>query len=129
MAPLSGTWRNRNGSILRIEEPAAGEIAGAMVTAKGRVDTAVAYPVVGHATTEARGVRRVSLSVLWEREGSASGSVTAFAGKADFNAAPARLELHWILSWHPDEAADEWTALHLGKDEFLRVEDEASAGG
>jgi hypothetical protein len=129
MAPLTGTWRNRSGSVLRIEEPAPGEIAGAMVTAKGRIDTAAAYPVVGHATAGQRGIRRVSLSVLWQREGAESGSVTAFAGKADFTGAPARMELHWILSWHPDEAADEWTALHLGKDEFVRVEEDASADG
>lgn len=120
MEKLEGTWTNRSGSILQLEEHRPGELSGAIITAKGRgIDRGIAYPVVGHASTERRGMRRVSLSVLWAREEQPGAGVTAFAGRADLQATPPRLELHWVLSWHPDNPEDEWTSLHLGRDEFV----------
>ena len=114
---LTGTWRNRLGSVMRIEVERDHRIHGTLQTGVGGETSSKEYAVAGFAEGDA-----VSFCVDFGR----SGSVAAWAGHHLSDASGERIVTLWHLAQpvrDPHGEKDVWSAVIAGANEFTRVDD------
>lgn len=114
---LTGTWRNRLGSVMRIEVEPDHRIHGTFQTGVGGATSSTEYAVAGFAEGDA-----VSFCVDFGRRG----SVAAWVGHHLTDGVGERLVTLWHLAQPVDDPhadADVWRAVMAGANDFARVED------
>lgn len=115
--PISGTWRNKLGSTMRLEVDRQHRITGVFHTGVGVDNLQAQFPVVGFAEGDA-------LAFCVDFGGRSS--VAAWAGHHVANEHGEQLISLWHLARpvkDPHQERDVWASLLAGSDEFTRQSD------
>ncbi|MBS02586.1 MAG: hypothetical protein CMQ24_07755 [Gammaproteobacteria bacterium] len=121
MQPLTGTWRNQNGSELQLTETADGALEGRFLSRKGRAAAGTRYAV--------RGVRNGGVAaffVNFREAGENLGSITSFSARLIDGPDGRTLHTVWTLAREYQDPArieptQAWNAFLTNADVFSEV--------
>ncbi len=119
--PLTGAWRNQNGSELLLEEAADGGLSGQFLSRKGRAAADTHYAVAG-----VRNAGVVAFYVNFTTADDNLGSISSFSGRLVDDADGRAIHTVWTLAREYLDAArteqtQAWNAFLTNADVFREI--------